>query len=597
MDDADTKSGGRWLREVEVRPVRGVDERRRWDALMARHHYLPYRGLFGRSLRHVAVRGETWLALLGWQAGAFKVGVRDAWIGWSREQQFSRLHLVANNARFAVLDAGRVPNLASRALGLSLRRLSRDVRAAHGHPALLAETFVDPSRFAGTCYRASNWVSLGFTRGFAREPGGTARWREHGRPKEVFVYETEKDAAASLSGGVLPGDWRAGSGEAPPAAPALRSLHAFLEDMPDFRKARGRRYPLACYATIMVAARLAGYRGVTAFAEFARRMDQEQLAAAGAFLSPSRRRYTAPAASTFHYVLSALPPDALDRALGAWARQCSDGAAPVALDGKDVRGASKQAADGRRMMVAAVEHGTGLVLGQVQVGDKTNEIPAVRELTAALGLGGRVVTLDALHAQQETARALVEDCGADYVVTAVKDNQPTMLEDLRAIDWSQARRAVGEPVKAHGRVERRDCAVVDVRGPEWDGFCGLHGRRQAFRIDRERHLVKQDAGSRETAYGLTSLGPAQAGPERIGELVRRHWHIENRLHYVRDFTYDEDRCRAHVGNLPRNLACLTNAAVSIVRREGRFEHLPPANRHYAAAPQEALDAVLDPPSG
>ena len=151
MDRPDVESAGRWLRDVEVRPVRGVEERRRWDALVARHHYLPFHGLFGKSLRHVAVRGETWLALLGWQAGAFKVGVRDAWIGWSREQQFSRLHLIANNGRFAVLEEGRVANLASRALGLSLRRLARDMRDAHGHPVLLAETFVDPSRFAGGC--------------------------------------------------------------------------------------------------------------------------------------------------------------------------------------------------------------------------------------------------------------------------------------------------------------------------------------------------------------------------------------------------------------------------------------------------------------
>ena len=562
---------------------------------MREHHYLPYRGLFGRSLRQVAVRGETWLALLGWQAGAFKVGVRDAWIGWTREQQFSRLHLVANNARFAVLEAGRVPNLASRALGLGLRRLSRDMRAAHGHPVLLAETFVDPSRFAGTCYRASNWMRLGRTRGFSREPGGAARWREHGRPKEVFVYETETDATAALRRDELPDDWRARGGAAPPEAPELRSLHAFLEDMADFRKARGRRYGLACYATIMIAARLAGYRGVTAFAEFAARMDQEQLAAAGAFFSPSRGRHTAPAASTFHYILSSLPPDALDRALGAWTRQGSDGTAPVALDGKDVRGASKQIDGARRMMVAAVEHGTGLVLGQVQVGDKTNEIPAVRELTRALDLGGRVVTLDAMHARQETARALVEH-GADYVVTAVKDNQETMLDDLRAIDWRGARRADGGWEKAHGRLERRRCALLDIGGPEWDGHGGLHGRRQAFRIERERHLVKQGTGSRETAHGLTSLGPGRAGPEEVAALVRGHWEIENRLHYVRDFTYDEDRCRARVGNLPRNLACLTNAAISIVRHGRRFEHLPPANRHYAARPREALDAVLDPPS-
>ena len=597
MDRPDMESAGRWLRDVEVRPVRGVEERRRWDALMARHHYLPFHGLFGKSLRHVAVRGETWLALLGWQAGAFKVGVRDAWIGWSREQQFSRLHLIANNSRFAVLEEGRVPNLASRALGLSLRRLARDMRDAHGHPVLLAETFVDPSRFAGTCYRASNWRSLGRTRGYSREPGGSARWRENGRPKEVFVYEMEKDAPAALCCGELPGDWRAGAGAAPPSPPELRSLHAFLEDMPDFRKARGRRYGLACYVTIMIAARLAGYRGVTAFGEFAARLDQEQLAATGAFFSPSRGRRTAPAASTFHYILSSLPPDALDRTLSAWVRQRSDGAAPVAMGGKDVRGASRQIDGERRMMVAAVEHGTGLVPGQVQVGDKTNEIPAVRELTRALGLKGRVVTLDAMHAQHETARALVEDCGADYVVTAVKDNQPTMFDDLRAIDWRGARRVDGGWEKAHGRLERRSCAVLDIGGPEWDGYGDLHGRRQAFRIERERRLVKQGADSRETAYGLTSLGAGQAGPEELAALVRRHWHIENRLHYVRDFTYDEDRCRVRVGNLPRNLACLTNAAISIVRHAGRFAYLPPANRHYAARPQEALDAVLTPPSG
>ena len=227
------------------------------------------------------------------------------------------------------------------------------------------------------------------------------------------------------------------------------------------------------------------------------------------------------------------------------------------------------------MMVAAVEHGTGLVPGQVQVGDKTNGIPAVRELTRALGLKGRVVTLDAMHAQHETARALVEDCGADYVVTAVKDNQPTMFDDLRAIDWHGARRVDGGWEEAHDRLERRSCAVLDIGGPEWDGYGDLHGRRQAFRIERERRLVKQGAGSRETAYGLTSLGAGQAGPEELAALVRRHWHIENRLHYVRDFTYDEDRCRVRVGNPPRNLACLTNAAIPSCATRAASPTCPP----------------------
>ena len=98
------------LGEVTVRPVRGVAEQRRWDALVAHHHYLAFHGLFGRALRHVAVQGEMWLALLGWTAGAFKVGARDAWIGWSPEQQFARLHLIANNSRFVMLtDRGGFP--------------------------------------------------------------------------------------------------------------------------------------------------------------------------------------------------------------------------------------------------------------------------------------------------------------------------------------------------------------------------------------------------------------------------------------------------------------------------------------------------------
>ena len=95
---------------------------------------------------------------------------------------------------------------------------------------------------------------------------------------------------------------------------------------------------------------------------------------------------------------------------------------------------------------------------------------------------------------------------------------------------------------------------------------------------------------------LTSLGTDRAGPEELLALVRNHWHIENRLHYVRDFTYDEDRCRAYVRHLPRNLACLTNVAIAIVRCSGRFRYLPEANRHYAARAQDALDAILIAPT-
>ena len=350
------------LRAVTVRPTWGAQEHRRWDRLVAEHHYLPFHGVIGKGLRHVAVHGETWLALIGWQPGAFKLAARDRWIGWPAEQQFRRLHLIANNSRFVILTPGRVHNLASRVLGLSLRRLSQDIQAVHGYPVFLAETFVDVSRFVGTCYRASNWRSLGLTRGFAREPGGSARWRHHGQPKEIFVFELTDAAAEALSRTEVPAHWNAEQHTEPMAAPRLRSLFECLGEVPECRRDRGKRYPLNTVLAIAVAARLAGYRGVNAFAQFAALLSQEQLEAVGAFWSPSKQRYTAPAITTFHNILAALPPETLDNAIGQWTGQHSTAHAPVAMDGKDLRGASKQTEDGRRMMVAAVEHDSGMVL-------------------------------------------------------------------------------------------------------------------------------------------------------------------------------------------------------------------------------------------
>ena len=297
--------------------------------------------------------------------------------------------------------------------------------------------------------------------------------------------------------------------------------------MPEYLRARGKRYPLASVLAIAVAARLAGYRGVTAFARLAALLSQEWLKAVGAFFSPSKRRHTAPSITTFHNILADLPPETLDEAIGRWTAQQAGTDAPLAMDGKDIRGASKQTGDGRRMMVAAVEHGTGMVLGQAGVERKGNEIPAVRRLSSDLDVTGRVVTLDAMHAQHAPAHETIE--------------------------------------KGHSRIERG------------------------------REIARAGERSLEVTWCLTSLGSERAGPEELLELVRNHWVIENRLRYVRDFIYDEDRCRAHVRNLPRNLSCLTNAAIAIVRCDGRFSYMPEANRHYAARAQEAHEAIMVPP--
>jgi hypothetical protein len=125
------------------------------------------------------------VACLAWASAAWKVKSRDQFIGWDEARKRKNLYLVANNTRFLILDWVRIKHLASKILALSLRRLSGDWQQRYGHPIVLAETFVDLSRFAGTCYRAANWIHVGQTQGSAKR--GNA-YHFHGQPKAVYLY-------------------------------------------------------------------------------------------------------------------------------------------------------------------------------------------------------------------------------------------------------------------------------------------------------------------------------------------------------------------------------------------------------------------------
>ena len=183
------------VRCVEVRPVR-PDEEGRWKELVRKHHYLGLHHLVGETVLHVAEVDGRWVALLGWCSAALKVKARDHWIGWNPQQKQRRLKFVAQNGRFTVLcEAGEVPNLASRVLALSVRRLAEDWRRIHGHPVVLAETFVDGGRFPGTCYRAAGWTEVGETEGFGKQ---NMRYVEHGERKQVLVRPLFRGAEAWL---------------------------------------------------------------------------------------------------------------------------------------------------------------------------------------------------------------------------------------------------------------------------------------------------------------------------------------------------------------------------------------------------------------
>ncbi len=332
--------------EVEVRPVR-ADERRRWDALVDEHHYLGFRQFAGRGVRHVAVWRVHWLALLGWQSGAFKCGPRDRWLGWHASVQFRRLHLIGNNTRFLVLpEASGIANLASRALSRSLRRLSADWEAAHGHPLELAETFVDPSRFRGTCYAASNWTRVGHTRGFARHSGSYTD--PHGSPKEMFVRPLRRDARRRLADPADRAEWTCRATPVRYAPAQLRSLREVFAALPDSRRGQGRKHALPTVLSVCALARLAGLSGPVAAAQYAAGLSVRELRALGAWRSAAGE-WKAPSAATICRVMANTDPDALEEALREWAapRLAEDADQPaLAADGKRICGANRNTPDG-----------------------------------------------------------------------------------------------------------------------------------------------------------------------------------------------------------------------------------------------------------
>ena len=576
--------------EVEVRPAR-ADERRRWDALMAEHHYLGFRQFAGRGLRHVAVWRGHWLALVGWQSGAFKCAPRDRWLRWHRSVQFRRLHLIANNTRFLVLPASAgVPNLASRTLGRSLRRLSADWAALHGHPLELAETFVDPSRFRGACYDASNWVRVGRTKGFARHNGGYTD--PHDCPKEMFVRPLRADARTRLADPADRPEWACRATPVRYTHEELRSLRGLFAEVPDSRRGQGRKHRLATVLSVCALARLAGQYGPAATERFARNLDQEELRALGAWRSGAGR-WVAPSDSTVCRVLADTDPDALQDVLRRWAapRLAEDADMPaLAADGKRIRGANRNAGGAYFETVTLVTH-AGRPLASRCCRDQGGETAALRALLEDVDLRGCVVTLDPLHSTRDTERAIVETHGADYVLS-IKMNCPDTFAQLAAIDWDApaVRRHAEPPAKGHGRVEARRIAARDLLPGTFAAFAAA---RQAFRVVRERTDAKTGETSVETAYGITSVTAERADPERLLAWNRGHWQVENGNHYRRDATMGEDASRVRARHAPANNATLNNIALAVVFHRG-FRYLPEANLHFMMRRREALDAILEP---
>ena len=175
---------------LTIQVVKGHQESYLWGYLLHHYHYLGNPKLVGEHIRHIVRIGNQVVACLGWASAAWKVKDRDRFIGWDETTKRTHLHLIASNVRFLIPPWVTIKHLASKVLSLALRRLSHDWKAVYGHPVYLAETFVDTSRFQGTCYQAANWIRAGKTQGSSKR-GNTYQY--HGQPKELYLYPLHRN--------------------------------------------------------------------------------------------------------------------------------------------------------------------------------------------------------------------------------------------------------------------------------------------------------------------------------------------------------------------------------------------------------------------
>lgn len=423
------------LAKVTVRLLR-EDELGRFNYHLQEEHYLQSSRLAGQWLRYVAEWDGQWLALLSFSAPALHLKGRERWIGWSSRQRARRLGLVVNNSRFLILpERQRYPNLASRVLGLTLRRLSDDWQQQWGHPVLVVESFVDESRYRGTCYRACGFEPIGATVGFARVSRDF--YQEHGQPKQLYLRELRPGARKLLCQARWPeplASWEADlAGPCPFRAPALERLLDRFGTLPDSRSGHGLRHRQRFVLTCAALCTVMGACGYRAFENTCKKFTQRQLRALGCKPDEQDGRYYPPSDSTFQRVLNKVDATAVASLIGRWLAEQEIGAlARLAVDGKVLRGSGRH--DGKPLqLLSAVTHHLRLTLDQVAIAEKSNEIPALKPLLKKLSLPpGALITADAMHCQQESARFITQEIGGDYLF-GLKGNQSGILEKAQRL--------------------------------------------------------------------------------------------------------------------------------------------------------------------
>jgi predicted transposase YbfD/YdcC len=366
-----------------------------------------------------------------------------------------------------------------------------------------------------------------------------------------------------------------------------RGLLAALAEVPDPRRRRGVRYSCVSLLAVAVCAVLAGATSFAAISDWLEDLPEIDLP----LLGLDRR----PTPTTLWRLLVRIDSAVLSTVLARWllARAGNEPAAAsgprvVAIDGKTLRG-SRTATEAAVHVLAAYDTATGITLAQIRVDDKGGEIaqvnPLIERARQVLGpLTGVVFTADALHAQTAHAQ-LVTHLGAGLLVT-VKGNQPTLHAQLRTVPWHQVPVAHRTHDRGHGRTETRTVKTLTIATPAGLNFPHT---TQAVRITRTRTIAGRT--SRETAYLVATAGAGAPSGEQLAAWARSHWHIENRLHHVKDVTLREDACRARIGEGPAVLAVLRNTAIGYQRTTGE-QNIARATRRATRRSSDLIHDVI-----
>ena len=406
------------LREVTLR-VAQPEEIAAACAALEREHYLGAPRPCNREVVQLAVRGDQVLAVVVWTRAARKLAGREAWVGWDPRTRTRRLPLVVQNNRFLVLATARQPNLASRVLGLAVAALPGDWAKRTGTRPLLAETFVDPERYAGTCYKAAGWIEVGGTVGCGRH--GDDYYVAHGKPKRLWLRPLEPEARERLREPLesIAGESARAFGQLPVPAPTATSLAEALREVADPRRAAGRQFPLHAMLASAVLALSCGARTVSDLFRFVQELTPAQRRALRFRSAPDNPwRVPPPGEGCWRKVLKALPPAELTRVFVAW--QLAQTSLPplLAIDGKTLH-------RGLATLVTLCNAETGEPLVQVAQCGPGHEKNLAHALLAALPPGtldGAIVGGDALYADSALVRTLVQEQGAIALVQ-LKANQ------------------------------------------------------------------------------------------------------------------------------------------------------------------------------